>query len=290
MEFSMLRNRGHGLLLGQNHRGVIIPHQISRILQSAALGLGLFNLLPFFPTRRKEGSMANFIHPTAVIDPKAKLGDDNYIGPFCLIGPHVEIGSHNRFEAHISIGTAAEHRDHFKSEPGAVKIGNHCVIREFVTINGGTTGTTELGTKVTLLRGSHVGHDAQIRNFVNLSCNVLIGGHSIIGEGANLGLASVVHQMRVIGAYSMIGMSATVTKNTPPFVIAFGLPCELQRANRIGLQRSGIADSELVIFENWFQTNKAKSDLEPIPHLYQRFILTYQKDCASFNSSQRVAA
>jgi UDP-N-acetylglucosamine acyltransferase len=128
--------------------------------------------------------------------------------------------------------------------------------------------------------GSHVGHDVVIRSQATLTCNVLLGGHTVIGQGANLGLGSVVHQSRVIGAYSMIGMSSTVTQSILPFVIAFGSPCERQRINRIGLQRSGIVEKELVEFERWFQTMKDfDHHLGKINHKYQKFIDQYQQDC-----------
>jgi UDP-N-acetylglucosamine acyltransferase len=149
--------------------------------------------------------VSNIIHPSAIIDPKAKIGENNFIGPFCYIGPDVVIGDNNRFEGYASIGTAAEHRDFFLKDPGPVRIGNHCVIREFVTINGGTVGVTFVGNGVVMLRGSHVGHDATIRDRGNLSCNVLVGGHSIIGEGANLGLSAAVHQFRAVGAFALRG-------------------------------------------------------------------------------------
>ncbi|NJL26088.1 MAG: UDP-N-acetylglucosamine acyltransferase, partial [Calothrix sp. SM1_5_4] len=64
--------------------------------------------------------MANFIHPTAIVSPQAQLGDGNHVGPFCLIGPNVTIGDGNRFEAYVSIGTTAEHREHFHKAPGEV--------------------------------------------------------------------------------------------------------------------------------------------------------------------------
>lgn len=195
--------------------------------------------------------MSNVIHPSAIVEIGAELGENNYIGPFCYIGPNVKMGSNNRIEGHVSIGTPAEHRDYLRKEPGPVKIGNNNVIREFSTINGGTTGTTVLGSDIVMMRGCALGHDSVIRDKVTLSFNVLIAGHTIVGEGANLGLSACVHQFRVIGAYSMIGMNSTVTKNTIPFVIAYGNPAEPIRVNRIGLNRNGIAEEKLNVFEEW---------------------------------------
>lgn len=226
--------------------------------------------------------MKNQIHPTAIVDSRAQLGTNNFIGPFCYIGPNVVIGDGNRFEAYVSIGTAAEHRDYYHSEPGPVRIGSHCVIREFVTINGATHGLTQVGDKVTLLRGSHVGHDVVLRDRANLSCNVLVGGHSIIGEGANLGLGAAIHQFRSVGAFAMVGMNSTVTRHIPPFVVAYGSPCEPQKLNRIGLTRSGIPDTDLLIFEEWFQDSSGHLEHpKSLSHIYQSHIEKFLVDCKS---------
>lgn len=223
--------------------------------------------------------MTNEIHPTAIIHRDAKIGSFNYFGPYCVVGPNVVIGNHNRFESHISIGTPAEHRDYFKTPPGPVRIGDNNIIREFVTINGGTSSVTMIEHDVVLLRGSHLGHDAIIRSNSNLSCNVLVGGHTVIGKGANLGLSCVIHQQRVIGAYSMIGMNSTVSKHVPPFLIAFGTPCEIHRVNRIGLKRAGIDDLDLQIFEDWFQNMRGVYEpVQKVQHEFEKFISQFETD------------
>lgn len=208
-------------------------------------------------------SDANTIHPTAVVDGNTKLGKGNYIGPFCIIGPNVEIGDNNRFEANVCIGTAAEHRDFFHLAPGKVKIGNNNVLREFVTVNGGTEEVTTLMNDVVMLRGSHIGHDAVIGNKVNLSCNVMVGGHTIIDEFANLGLSSTVHQHRVIGAFAMIGMNSTVTRSILPFTISFGSPAESHKINKIGLTRFGLSVEEVSQIDDWFFNVKGQEQAEP---------------------------
>ncbi len=217
--------------------------------------------------------MTNFIHPTALIDSKAKIGKDNYIGPYCIIGPDVVIGDGNRFEAFVSIGTAAQHRDYFLLPAGPVRIGDNNVFRESVTVNGGTTDVTVVENNCTLLIGSHVGHDTVLKSLCNLGNNTNLGGHCIINTGANLGLSVVVHQHRIIGAYAMIGMNSTVTKDMPPFLICHGSPCEARRLNRVGLQRNGLSKRDLLIFENWFdeQANQYEN-LYSLEHSYNKYI------------------
>lgn len=228
-------------------------------------------------------------HPTAIISPYAKIGAGCCIGPYCYIGPNVEMGKNNRLEAYVSVGTAAEHREYFRSNPGKVTIGDSNIFREFVTVNAGTISPTVVESNCVLLRGSHVGHDAIIRSFVNMSCNVLIGGHSIIGQGANLGLHTSIHQHRAVGAYAMIGMNSAVTRHTPPFMISFGNPARAQRVNRIGLNRAGVKDIDLSIFEQWFQLFEETGAINPLTHEFNRHLVQYLNDCQSF-SAVRVAA
>jgi UDP-N-acetylglucosamine acyltransferase len=184
----------------------------------------------------------NIIHETSTIGPNVKLGSGNYIGPYCYITGNTVIGDNNHFEAFCSIGTPAEHRDYFKNNNGRTKIGSNNIFREYTTVNAGTMQETNLENEIVMLRGSHVGHDSCISNKVNLSCNVLIGGHSILMEGCNLGLGAICHQFSVIGAYSMIGMGAIVTKTSliEPGNVYIGCPAKFLKQNTIGLDRNNI--------------------------------------------------
>lgn len=190
--------------------------------------------------------MSNIIHPTSIVDKKVVLGSNNYIGPFCYITGNTVIGDNNHFEAYCSIGTPAEHRDYFKNNNGETIIGNGNIFREFTTVNSGIE-KTHIYDNVTMLRNSHVGHDSIIENFVNLSCNVLVGGHSHLMKGCNFGLGSICHQFSVIGAFSMIGMGGIVTKNSSvlPGNVYVGSPVKFLKINNLGLERNGIEGIEL---------------------------------------------
>jgi len=192
----------------------------------------------------------NYIHPTSIIGDNVTLGVNNHIGPFCYIIGDTIIGNNNKFEAYCSIGTPPEHRDYFNSKEGKTIIGDNNIIREFVTINAGTKNTTILNNDITLLKGSHIGHDCVIEDKVNLSCNVLIGGHSYLMEGSNFGLGSACHQFSTIGAYSMIGMNSTITKNSNiiPGKIYVGSPSKLIKENILGLKRNKISPQKLEKF------------------------------------------
>ena len=189
----------------------------------------------------------NFIHHTSIIGENVTLGDNNYIGPFCYITGNTTIGNNNRFEAYCSIGTPAEHRDYLYLGDKKTIIGNSNVFREFITINAGTKNPTIVNNNIIMLRNSHIGHDSTIEDGVNLSCNVLIGGHSYVMRGANFGLGSVCHQFSKIGAYSMIGMGCVVTKKSLIEVgkIYIGSPARFLKDNIIGIQRNNISDIKL---------------------------------------------
>jgi len=196
--------------------------------------------------------MKNQIHPTAIVGENVTLGYGNYIGPYCYITENTIIGNNNRFEAYCSIGTPPEHREYFDNSPFGVIIGDNNTIREFVTINAGTVRNTVLGNNIVMLRNSHIGHDSIIEDKANLSCNVLIGGHSHIMEGANLGLGAMCHQFLVIGAYSMIGMGGVVVKSSvvQPGEIHVGNPVKFLKENKIGLQRNNIDSNKLLELTN----------------------------------------
>lgn len=190
----------------------------------------------------------NIIHPTAIIENGVEIGEGNYIGPYCYIKDGTIILDNNRFEAFVTVGTPAEHRDYMKGESSCgVTIGNNNIFREHVTINKGTHRDTQIDNNVTMLRGSHLGHDVIVEDKVTLSCNVLIGGESYIMEGVNMGLGSICHQYSVLGQNSMVGMGGIVTKSSriEPGNIYVGNPVKFLKKNDIGLQRAGITEEQL---------------------------------------------
>lgn len=190
--------------------------------------------------------MSNIIHQTAIVDEGVQLGENNYIGPYCIITGDTIIGDNNVFISHCSIGQEAEHKSYF-GKRGITVIGNGNRFSEFVTVHRGTVRSTEIKNNCILLRGSHVGHDTTIDDSVTLSCNVLIGGHSTIMTGCNLGLGSIIHQFSVIGAYSMLGMGCIVpkSKQIEPAMVYVGNPARKLKVNEIGLKRNGIDEKEL---------------------------------------------
>jgi UDP-N-acetylglucosamine acyltransferase len=175
----------------------------------------------------------NHIHPTAIIGNNVRLGKGNKIGAYVVIQGKTWIGDNNVFEPFCSIGNEPEHKDFFGKKNKGTFIGNNNVFREYVTINAGCFKATQLGDNITMLRGSHVGHDSEINNDCTISCNVLIGGHSLLGIGVNMGLGSICHQYSKIGSYAMIGMGSIVTKkvNVKCFGTYVGNPAKYLKLN-----------------------------------------------------------
>ena len=183
------------------------------------------------------------IHPTAVVHQHAVIGKNCYIGPFCYVGPNVTMGDNNRLESHVVVGTPAEHRLYMEKF-GPVIIGNANVLREFVTVQGGTQWITKIGTGCTILRHAHISHDTVIEDDVTISCDVLIGGEGRVMRGANLGLGCVLHQRQLVGSWAMVGMNSTVTRKDVilPGQKYAGSPVKHLGRNTIAMERKGVSD------------------------------------------------
>ena len=189
----------------------------------------------------------NEIHQTAVIGPNVKIGDGNVIGPFTVILGNTEIGNDNWIGPHVAIGTPGEMRggDHpvlwdGSGNEATVRIGDRNIIREFTSVQSGSIVGTSIGNDCYIMTKSHVPHDGVLGNGVTVSCSVMIGGHTTVLDGANLGLGAVVHQRLVIGERAMVGMGSVVTKDVPPYATAFGNPAVIRNANKVGMERAGL--------------------------------------------------
>lgn len=201
----------------------------------------------------------NFIHHTAIIDPSVVLGKGNYIGPYCVIEKGVSIGDGNRFEAYCSIGTPPEHQNFWNGSEYGVEIGNGCIIREYVTVNAGTSRNTSIGNGVHLLHACYVAHDCFVSDRVTLSGNAAIAGHCDILEGANIGLNVSVHQYSIIGHYSMIGMGAVVTKTSiiEPVKTYVGSPARYLKVNQYAIEKHALSLKDIHMFNDEFVARRA---------------------------------
>jgi UDP-N-acetylglucosamine acyltransferase len=191
--------------------------------------------------------MNNIIHPTSIIGDNVVLGNNNYVGPYCYITSNTIIGDNNRFEAYCSIGTPAENKGYFDSFEGKTIIGNNNIIREYTSINAGSNKITIIGNNNLLLRNVYIAHDSVLEDNIILSGNVLIGGYTHIMEGINMGMGSICHQLIKIGAYSMIGMGAVITKTHPitPGGVYVGVPAKFLKSNTFGLKKHKLTEESI---------------------------------------------
>lgn len=205
--------------------------------------------------------MVTTIHPSAVVEDGAKLGADVSIGPFCHVGPEVELGDGVTLVSHVvvhgrttvgartrifpfaSIGHEPQDLK-FRGEPSTLVIGSDCVIREGVTMNPGTAGgnmTTVIGDRCTFLANSHAAHDCRVGNDVILSNNVMLAGHTSIGDFVIMGGGSAVHQYVRVGAHAFVGGLAGVEHDVIPYGMALGNRAYLAGLNLVGLKRRGFS-------------------------------------------------
>ena len=210
----------------------------------------------------------NLIHETAVIAEEAMIGSGNVIGPYSVIGSDVKIGNDNWIGSHCVIGTSPEHRA-FHSEslaPGAsagVIIGTRNVIHEFVVIQVGTIDPTWIKNDCMVMAKANFGHDCILENGVTIATGVLVGGHTHFGRNSTVGLGSTVHQGTYIGNFAMIGMSANVTKDVPPFALVAGGTARQVGLNEIGIDRNLLAGEWV---ERYFDILGSELDIDESAH------------------------
>jgi UDP-N-acetylglucosamine acyltransferase len=200
------------------------------------------------------------IHPSAIVDPTARIDGTAEIGPYCIVGAEVEIGPRTRFMAHIfaegptrigednifypysSIGVASQDLK-YKGERAETRIGHRNKIREFVTIHRGTEGggrLTCVGDDNLLMAYTHVAHDAQVGSHIVLGHGATLGGHVTVGDWAVISAFSGVHQFCRIGRHSIVGGYSVITQDVLPFSNTVSeRPIKVFGANRIGLERRG---------------------------------------------------
>lgn len=206
------------------------------------------------------------IHPSAVVDPAARLAVDVEIGAFCYIGPEVEIGAgtvvgphcsihgptrigaRNRFHGHAAIGGEPQDKK-YRGERVTLEIGDDNQIREFVTLNRGTGeggGITRVGNGNWLLAYVHIAHDCQVGNHCVFSNNATLAGHVTVEDHVILSGFAGVHQFCRIGAHAFIGMGAFVNGDVPPFLmVAQDKYARPRGINSEGLKRRGF-DSQRI--------------------------------------------
>lgn len=213
------------------------------------------------------------IHPTAIISPRAEIGNGVSIGPFAVIGADVviaddvEIGSHAVVEGptHIGSGTriypfasiGQEPQDlKYKGERTELIIGERNQIREFATLHRGTVGgggITRIGNDNLLMVQSHVAHDCTVGNHVIFANGASLAGHVTVHDRATLGAYVGVHQFCRVGQYAFLGAYSVVVKDALPYARSAGNHAKCYGPNSIGLRRAGFSTEDLRTIERIFR-------------------------------------
>ena len=199
------------------------------------------------------------IHPTAIIDPAARLAGDVCVGAFCIIGPDVQLAqgvrllSHVVIEGHTQIGadctvhpfavlgSPPQHVGH-QGEPTRLVIGARNVIREQVTMHCGTAmgrAVTTVGDDGFFMVGVHIGHDCIVGDGVVMANSATLGGHVHVADHVIMGGLSAVHQHTRIGRHAFVGGMAGVNHDVIPFGNVWGNHAHLEGLNLVGLKRRG---------------------------------------------------
>ena len=202
------------------------------------------------------------IHPTAIVDPAARIAESAEIGPYCIVGAEVEIGARTSLMANVylegptwigedniffpfgSIGVASQDLK-YQGERAETRIGDRNRIREFVTIHRGTAGgglVTAIGSDNLIMTYAHVAHDCRIGDHVILGNSVGLAGHVIIEDWVDVAPFSGVHQFCRIGRHAFIGPYSVIKQDIMPYSLTSYKPeVSVFGANSIGLERRGFS-------------------------------------------------
>jgi UDP-N-acetylglucosamine acyltransferase len=214
------------------------------------------------------------IHPTAIVEPGARVADDVEIGAYTLIGPHVQIGpgcrigphaviaghtrigAGNRIFQFVSLGEAPQDKK-YAGEPTRLEIGDNNTIREFCTFNCGTVqdvGATRLGNNNWIMAYVHLAHDCQVGNNTIFANNAQLAGHVHVGDYAILGGFTTVHQFCHIGAHSITSLSTVVYQDIPPYLVASGNSARPFGINAEGLKRRNFSAATITQLKRAYKT------------------------------------
>jgi UDP-N-acetylglucosamine acyltransferase len=202
------------------------------------------------------------IHPTAVVHPKAILGEDCEIGPYCVIGEHVELGSGCKLHSHVVIDgyTRLGQRNEvfpfaslglktqdlkWKGGITRLEIGDENTFRECVTVSSATGDgeATMVGSHNHVMAYSHIAHNVTLGNHVIMSNVATLAGHVVVEDFAVVGGLVAIHQFCRIGKLSITGGCSKIAQDVPPFMMVDGNPAETRAPNKVGLERRGVSDA-----------------------------------------------
>jgi UDP-N-acetylglucosamine acyltransferase len=239
------------------------------------------------------------VHPTAIVDPRAELNHDVEVGPYCVVGAGVKIGKGSMLQSHVvvqgrttlgegnrifpfaTVGSPPQDLK-YKGEPSELIIGNRNTIREYVSLNPGTSGggmVTRVGDQNLLMMYCHIAHDCIVGNRNVVANGATLGGHVVIEDYVIVGGLVGIHQFVRIGTGAILGAGSMVSLDVPPYCNATGDRAELRGLNLEGLKRRGFDQSTIsairkayrIAFQSKLRMdealNKIRQDISTIPEV-----------------------
>ncbi|MBX2848445.1 MAG: acyl-ACP--UDP-N-acetylglucosamine O-acyltransferase [Acidiferrobacterales bacterium] len=234
--------------------------------------------------------MSTKIHPNAIIEEGAQIGEDVTIGPFSIIGSDVELGDGNYVESHVVINghTSIGENNHFfpycaiggvpqslsyKEEPTQTQIGSNNVFRENMTVSRGTVedeGVTSIGDDNFFMAYCHVAHDCRLGSSIMFANSVCLAGHVHLGDHVVMSGYSLVHQFCRVGHHAFMGPSAVAIQDVPPYTLAAGNRAITHGINVKGLRRRGLESEDItqlkraykIIYRSGFTLKNAMLEIE----------------------------
>ena len=261
------------------------------------------------------------IHPTSVVSPGARLGEGVEIGPYSIVGPNVALGAGTRLMSHVvidghttlgekctvfpfaSIGTQTQDLK-YAGGITRVEIGDRTTIREYVTVNSGTTEKepTRVGSDGHIMAYCHIAHGCVLGNGVIMANGAQLSGHIVVEDHAVIGGMVGVHQFVRVGRLSMVGGYTRLIKDCAPFMLVEGVPAAVRGVNQIGMQRrkmdpeaqERIRGAHRILFRQGLSTRQAldkiREEIPPCPdvnHLLE-FIEASQRGITKARSEERL--
>jgi len=251
------------------------------------------------------------IHPTALVDPAARLADDVEVGAFSIVGPKVTIGSgcwigshvvltgrttlgeNNRIFHFASIGEEPQDKK-YAGEDTELVIGNNNTIRELCTFSRGTVqggGTTRIGNDNWIMACVHIAHDCQLGDNIIMANNASLAGHVTVGDWAILSGYSLIHQFCSVGEHSFTSFASHVNQSIPPYVTVSGEKARAKGINSEGLKRRGYTPEQVqqvrraykILYRSGLRLEEAREKLEELARDHEeirpliRFLNTTEK-------------
>jgi len=214
------------------------------------------------------------VHPTAIVDPKARLAEGVKVGPYCVIGPDVVIGRDTELKAMVQVEGLTEIGEanvlygpchigfppqdlKYKGEPTRLTIGHRNMIREYATFHRGTPGGgghTTVGSDGLFMAYCHVAHDCHVGDHVIFANAGTLAGHVDVGDWANIGAFSAIHQFCRVGRHAFLGGFTVATQDALPYVKTVGgRPAKAYGINTLGLKRKNFPESTIENLQKLFK-------------------------------------